>query len=81
MYELEVDLWSTSLIFNKGYQIRIAVSSSNSPCFEPNPNAGTPHPIPGKKRIATNTLHLASNRPSRIILPIYKDPVVIRLEK
>lgn len=81
VYELEVDLWSTSLIFNKGHQIRIAVSSSNSPRFEPNPNTGAPHLISGKTRIATNTLHLSNKRPSRIILPIYKDPDVILLNE
>ena len=74
VYELEVDLWSTSLIFNKGHQIRVAVSSSNAPRFEPNPNTGDPHPIPGQTRIATNTLHLSPKHPSRIVLPIYKEP-------
>ncbi len=81
VYELEVDLWSTSLIFNKGHQIRIAVSSSNSPRFEPNPNTGDLHLIPGKTRIATNSLHLSNNHPSRIVLPIYKDPTVVQLNE
>ncbi|MBS0207135.1 MAG: CocE/NonD family hydrolase [Planctomycetes bacterium] len=74
VYELEVDLWSTSLIFNKGHQIRIAVSSSNSPRFEPNPNTGDPHLVPGKMRIANNTLHLSDKYPSHIVLPVYNDP-------
>lgn len=74
VYELEVDLWSTSLVFNTGHRIRIAVSSSNAPRFEPNPNTGDPHPIPGKTRVATNTLHLSSKQPSRIVLPVYTDP-------
>ena len=42
VYELNVDLWSTSLVFNKGHRIRVAVSSSNSPRFEANPNTGRP---------------------------------------
>ena len=71
VYELEVDLWTTSLIFNKGHRIRVAVSSSNSPRFEPNPNTGDPHPTGGKTRIATNTLHLSAEKPSQIILPVY----------
>ena len=73
VYELEVDLWSTSLIFNKGHRIRVAVSSSNAPRFEPNPNTGDPHPVLGKSRIATNQLHLSEKHPTRIILPIYQD--------
>jgi predicted acyl esterase len=71
VYELEVDLWSTSLIFNKGHRIRVAVSSSNSPRFEPNPNTGDPHPVAGKSRVANNTLHLSDKHPSAIVLPIF----------
>ena len=70
VYELEVDLWSTSLIFNKGHRLRIAVSSSNSPRFEPNPNTGDRHPVPGKTRVATNRLHLAPDHPNAILLPL-----------
>jgi predicted acyl esterase len=34
----DIDLWSTSIVFNRGHQIRVAISSSNSPRFEPNSN-------------------------------------------
>jgi predicted acyl esterase len=74
VYEVEVDLWSTSLVFNKGHRIRVAVSSSNAPRFEPNANTGDPHPMPGKTRIATNTLHVAAGYPSHILLPHYNGP-------
>ena len=67
IYELTVDLWSTSLVFNKGHRIRVVVSSSNAPRFEPNRNAGAAD----TPRIATNTLHLSSEQPSHILLPIY----------
>ena len=72
VYELVVDLWSTSPIFNRGHCIRVAVSSSNAPRFEPNANTGAPHPSPGKGRTATNTLHLSAEHPSRILLPLYR---------
>lgn len=72
VYEVEVDLWSTSLVFNKGHKIRIAVSSSNSPRFEPNPNTGDPHPVEGKTRVARNTLHLSKDHPSHVLLPLYR---------
>jgi putative CocE/NonD family hydrolase len=69
VYELTVDLWSTSLLFNRGHRIRVAISSSNAPRFEPNPNtAGRDRP-----RVATNTLHVSAERPSHILLPIYRD--------
>jgi putative CocE/NonD family hydrolase len=81
VYELEVDLWSTSLVFNAGHRIRVAVSSSNSPRFEPNPNTGDRHPVVGKTRVATNTVHLSGKRPSRIILPIHQGPDADHLNK
>jgi predicted acyl esterase len=71
VYELEVDLWSTSLIVNKGHRLRVAVSSSNAPRFEPNANTGDPHPVSGKSRVATNTLHLSGQHPSHILLPLH----------
>jgi putative CocE/NonD family hydrolase len=40
IYEFDIDLWSTSLIFNTGHRIRLAISSSNYPRFDVNPNNG-----------------------------------------
>lgn len=74
VYELNVDLWSTSLIFNKGHRLRVAVSSSNAPRFEPNPNTGKPFRADKETRVAKNTLHLSLRYPSRIILPVYETP-------
>lgn len=70
VYELDVDLWSTSLVFNKGHAIRVAVSSSNSPRFEANPNTGTAFRADKETRVAKNTVHLAKERASRIVLPV-----------
>lgn len=81
VYELDVDLWSTSLVFNAGHRIRVAVSSSNAPRFEPNANTGDPHPIPGKNRVATNTVHLSARHPSRILLPLYNGPDLKDMKK
>ncbi len=69
-YKFEIDLWSTSIIFNRGHRIRIAISSSNSPRFEPNPNTGE-HSGDGKESaVAKNTIYLDSTRPSHILLPV-----------
>jgi CubicO group peptidase (beta-lactamase class C family) len=72
VYELNVDLWSTSLVFNKGHRIRVAVSSSNSPRFEANPNTGKPFRADKETRIAKNTVHLSLKYPSRIVLPVHE---------
>jgi len=70
IYQCEVDLWSTAIIFNKGHRIRAAISSSNAPRFEPNPNTGKPFRADNATVVATNTLHLDAARPSHLSLPV-----------
>jgi predicted acyl esterase len=72
VYELNVDLWSTSLVFNKGHRIRIAVSSSNSPRFEANPNTGKAFRADKDTRVARNTVHLSLKYPSHVVLPVVR---------
>lgn len=68
--QLEVDLWSTSMVFNKGHRIRLAISSSNSPRFDVNPNTGE-LPWQAKKTIvATNSILLDAAHPSVLELPV-----------
>lgn len=74
VYKIEVDLWSTSLVFNRGHQIRIAVSSSNFPRFQKNLNTGGPVHEDGRGQAATNTLHLSRKHPSHVVLPVYGGP-------
>jgi len=73
VYEIEVDLWSTAYIWNTSHQIRVAISSSNSPRFLANPNTGDSiyqfYMNPAFKK-ANNTLYLDNEHPSCIILPI-----------
>lgn len=40
IYKLSVDLWSTSIIFNKGHRIRVAIAGSNFPRFDINQGNG-----------------------------------------
>ena len=40
VYSYRIDLWATSNVFKAGHQIRLEISSSNFPRFEPNPNTG-----------------------------------------
>ncbi|UCF50382.1 MAG: CocE/NonD family hydrolase [Thermoplasmatales archaeon] len=69
IYEIEVDLWSTSYIWNTGHRIRIAVSSSNYPRFLNNPNTDNPIAKNTTYNIAQNTIYLDSEHPSSIIVP------------
>ena len=69
IYEVEVDLWSTSYIWNTGHKIRVSVSSSNYPRFLNNPNTADAIYQNSTYNIAENTIHLGSDTPSCILLP------------
>jgi hypothetical protein len=71
--QIPVDLWSTSLVFNKGHRLRIAISSSNSPRFDPNPNTGRAFRADREQRVATNTIYFSEKHPSHIVLPVYRE--------
>jgi len=69
IYELDIDLWPTSLIFSPGHRVRVAISSSNSPRFEPNPNTGEFSGVDDRTNVATNTIYMDAKHPSHIVLP------------
>jgi putative CocE/NonD family hydrolase len=71
IYAYDIDLWSTSIIFNRGHRIRVAISSSNYPRFEPNTNTGGPLPFdPGEKPVvAHQTISLGGASASYLLLP------------
>lgn len=71
VYEVEVDLWSSSYIWNTGHKIRVSVSSSNYPRFLANPNTEDGIYQNTGYNVAQNTLYLDSTHPSCIILPNY----------
>jgi putative CocE/NonD family hydrolase len=70
--QLSIDLWSTSIVFNRGHRIRVAVSSSNFPRFSANPNTGAPTDEGDQKRLAHNTVYLGGERTSHIVLPMVR---------
>lgn len=70
VYKFTLDLWSTSLIFNKGHRIAIHVTSSNDPRYDPNPNTGKAMRADSETRVATNTIHHDRAHPSRVLLPV-----------
>ena len=70
IYEFDVDLWSTSLIFNTGHRIRLAISSSNYPRFDVNPNNGGTFRDDKPAVMARNTIHHDAKHPSHLLLPI-----------
>ena len=73
VYKFKIDLWSTSIIFNKGHRIAIHISSSNNPRFDPNPNTGSPLRADTLTQVATNSIHHDRMHPSRALLPVVRN--------
>lgn len=70
VYELQIDLWDTALVFAPGHCIRLDVTSSSVPRYDANPNTGEPifgetHTVP-----ARNTIHHSRQHPSHLTLPL-----------
>lgn len=73
VHPLDVDLWSTALVFNKGHKIAIHVQSSNSRRFEPHSNTWAPvwdYETEAVK--ATNAVYHDAEHPSSVVLPVTK---------
>jgi len=70
VYAFDIDLWSTSIVFNRGHRIRVAISSSNYPRFDANPNTGGPASAEQEPLVAHNTVFLGGEHASGIVLPI-----------
>ena len=76
IYEVTIDLWSTALVFDKGHRIAVHVASSNAPRYEVHPNTFEPVNSYDDSNIAHNTVHLSSEYPSRVILPVVQPGTV-----
>ena len=70
VYEVSVDCWSTSIIFNTNHRIRVSITSSNYPRFDRNPGTGQPWSDGCKFVKQTNKIYCNTRYPSRIILPV-----------
>jgi uncharacterized protein len=70
VYELTVDLWATSHLFQRGHRIRAVVNSSNFPRFDINPGTGESGATATTMVIAENAVYLDRARPSHLVLPV-----------
>jgi predicted acyl esterase len=69
VYQVDVDLWSTSYVWNTGHRIRVDVSSSNYPRCLNNPNTADGMYKNTTYNLALNTVYLDSTHPSCLLLP------------
>ena len=72
VYKINIGQVYTSNLFKKGHRIRVYITSSKAPHYDPNPNTGTE--IATEKNLvpATNTIYHSKKHPSRILLPVVK---------
>jgi len=70
VYPLRIDCWSTSAVLARGHRIRVHVTSSSAPGFDPNPNTGEPFRSSDRVRRAQQTVYVDEERPSHVVLPV-----------
>jgi putative CocE/NonD family hydrolase len=70
IYAIEFELQATSNLFAARHRIRVDISSSNFPRFDPNPNTGDLLGLSGPPRVAENSIFHDKLRASHIVLPI-----------
>jgi hypothetical protein len=68
--EFTIEMYPTSLVFQRGHRIRLDISSSNFPRFDINPNTGEALNDNRRWQVAANTVYLDAKHPSRIVLPV-----------
>jgi uncharacterized protein len=72
VYKVAFDVGWTSQVFNRGHRIRVTVTGTGAPFYEPNPNTGDPLSVePAKKTVvARNTVYHNRGYASRILAPV-----------
>ena len=72
VYRVRFPVGWLSQIFAKGHRIRVTVASTGAPFYEPNLQNGGPMTVEtsGDAVMATNTIHHAVGRASRLLVPL-----------
>lgn len=69
----DIELQPTATVFAAGHRIRLEISSSNFPTYDRNPNTGAAFGQDARLRAARQSIHLGSERPSALVLPVRGD--------
>ncbi|MBI1913308.1 MAG: CocE/NonD family hydrolase [Planctomycetes bacterium] len=76
VYQVAFDVGWLSQVFNNGHRIRVTVTSTAAPFYEPNPNTGEPLTIepPKKTVVAKNTIYHNRRYASHVLAPVALPP-------
>jgi putative CocE/NonD family hydrolase len=69
IYSISFETWPFLQVFNKGHKIRVAITSSNSPRFNPTPNNGKLVYQGGPIYTAMNSFYTGPSTPSSLVFP------------
>ncbi len=70
VYEIDFESWPTSIVFNKGHRICVAITSSNYPRFDLNPGTGKPWQSVEESVKQANRIFCSEQQASHIVLPV-----------
>lgn len=70
IYTYTIHLWPVSNLFRPGHRLRVEISSSDFPQFDPNPNTGKTFATTTDAKIAHQTIHHGAAHLSYITLPV-----------
>ncbi|SHL38653.1 CocE/NonD family hydrolase [Streptomyces yunnanensis] len=73
VYAYTIKVWPTSNLFRKGHRIRLDISSSDYPQYDPNPNTGSWLGQSTARRTAHQTVLHDPAHPSKVTLPVIPD--------
>lgn len=70
VYKIKIGQLYTANLFKKGHRIRVQITSSKAPHYDPNPNTGTEIATEKNLISAVNIIHHSKKYPSKLILPV-----------
>lgn len=69
IYNIKIGKVYTANLFRKGHRVRVYITSSKAPHYDPNPNTGTEIATEKNLTSATNTIYHDARHPTKLILP------------
>jgi putative CocE/NonD family hydrolase len=72
IYRFDVDLWATAQVFATGHRLRVEVTSSEFPRYDPNLNTGGTFGEETQGLVARNVVFHDAARASHVLLPVLR---------
>jgi hypothetical protein len=73
IYAFDIHVGNTAVQFQRGHRIRLEISSSNFPRYDPNPNTGTDIATERNPVSATQRVFHSPESASVLVLPVMPD--------